>query len=96
MNKSGQQLLVIPLYYKYIEYQEILNFYIFLEFQRPVPKKSMSTTSNTNENKVKLKEPLKSSDKPETTKKRNFEELFENTDSTSKLVEFPSLISNLS
>lgn len=56
----------------------------------------MSTTSNTNENKGKLKEPVKISDKPETTKKRNFEELFESTDSSSKLVEFPSLINNLS
>lgn len=56
----------------------------------------MSSTSNTNENKVKSKEPVKSTDKPETTKKRNFEELFESSDSSSKLVEFPSLIKNLS
>lgn len=55
------------------------------EFQRPIPKKS-SITPITSENKSKSKECIKISDKPETTKKRNFEALFDSSDSSKKLV----------
>ncbi|XP_022177227.1 craniofacial development protein 1 [Myzus persicae] len=54
------------------------------EFQRPIPKKS-SNTPITSENKAKSKESIKVSDKPETTKKRNFESLFDSSDSSKKV-----------
>lgn len=59
---------------------------IFLEFQRPIPKKTISKTSNPSQNKSKLQESVKVSDKPEITKKRNIEELFSSSDSSTKLV----------
>ncbi|XP_060869695.1 craniofacial development protein 1 [Metopolophium dirhodum] len=54
------------------------------EFQRPITKKS-SNTPITSENKSKSKESIKVSDKPETTKKRNFEALFESSESSKKV-----------
>lgn len=56
-------------------------FIFFLEFQRPEIKKS---TSNTSQNKSKLKETKKVSDKFETTKKRNVEDFFDTVDSSRK------------
>lgn len=58
--------------------------YFFLEFQRPIVKKSMSNTPNTSQNKSKLKETTKISDKLEITKKRNFEDIFNTVDSSKK------------
>ncbi|XP_015365936.1 PREDICTED: craniofacial development protein 1 [Diuraphis noxia] len=54
------------------------------EFQRPIPKKS-SNTPLTSENKSKSKESIVNSNKPETTKKRNFEALFDSSDSSTKV-----------
>jgi len=56
---------------------------LFLEFQRPIPKKS-SNTLLTSENKSKSKESIINSSKPETAKKRNFEALFDSSDSSIK------------
>lgn len=56
---------------------------LLLEFQRPIKKKS-SNTPITCENKSKSKESTKVSDKPETTKKRNFEALFDSSESSKK------------
>jgi len=54
------------------------------EFQRPIQKKS-SNIPTTSENKSKSKESIKVLDKLETTKKRNFEELFDCSDSSKKV-----------
>lgn len=56
---------------------------LLLEFQRPIKKKS-SNTPITSENKSKSKESTKVSDKQETTKKRNFEALFDSSESYKK------------
>lgn len=61
-------------------------FYSFLEFQRPVPKKCSPSIPKLSETKSKTKESTQVSSKPETTKKRNFEELFDSSDSSKKLV----------
>ncbi|XP_050422955.1 craniofacial development protein 1 [Adelges cooleyi] len=55
------------------------------DFQRPAVKKSTSNKPNANEDKSKSKEPVKSSKKPDATKKRDFEEMFENPSSANKI-----------
>uniref|UniRef100_A0A2H8TUF7 Craniofacial development protein 1 n=1 Tax=Melanaphis sacchari TaxID=742174 RepID=A0A2H8TUF7_9HEMI len=54
------------------------------EFQRPIQKKP-SNTPITSENKSKSKDSIKVLDKQETTKKRNFEALFDCSDSSKKI-----------
>jgi len=54
------------------------------EFQKPIPKKSISNISIIHEHKSESKEPIHFSNKPQTTNKRNFEELFDSLGSSTK------------
>lgn len=56
------------------------------EFQRPVTKKPTSTTSYTIDNKLKSIESVNNPSISKPTKKRDFEELFDCSDSSKKLV----------
>ncbi|VVC33562.1 BCNT-C domain [Cinara cedri] len=55
------------------------------EFQRPITKKPISKTLKPSQSKSELQDFVKVSDKPVVTKKRNIEELFNSSDSSTKL-----------